>query len=115
MTVLGVTTLLNVTDFLPTAPWITATYSLLFSAVNSKNQKCLNEMRCPCFLSPRVVTSRVFDRLVFIFTVRVKNLQQLFLSRSFWISVVDWLHLQATIEALNYMLTKSPPASGAVG
>ena len=28
--------------FLPTAFWITATYSLLFSAANSKNQKCLN-------------------------------------------------------------------------
>ena len=37
MTVFGVTTLLNVTDFLPTAFWITATYSLLFSPANSEN------------------------------------------------------------------------------
>ena len=64
MTVFDVTTLLNVTAFLPTAVWITATYSLLFSAANSKNQKVLNEMRCPRFLSPRVETSRVFDKLV---------------------------------------------------
>ncbi len=31
-----------VRKFLPTAFWITATYGLLFSAANSKNQKCLN-------------------------------------------------------------------------
>ena len=37
MTVFGVTTLLNVTAFLPTAFWITATYSLLFPAANSEN------------------------------------------------------------------------------
>ena len=40
--IFDVKTLLNVTDFLPTAFWITATYSLLFTAANSKNQKCLN-------------------------------------------------------------------------
>ena len=61
--IFDVKTLLNVTEFLPTAIWISATYSLLFSTANSKNQKCLNETRCPLFLSPRFVTSRVFDNL----------------------------------------------------
>ena len=57
--ILNVTTLLNVTKLLPTAIWITATYSLLFSAVNSKNQKSLNEMRCRRFLSARFAKSRI--------------------------------------------------------
>ena len=35
--IFNLTTLLNVTEFLSTAFWITATYSFLFSAANSKN------------------------------------------------------------------------------
>ena len=38
MIVFGVTTLLNVPAFLPTAFWITATYSLLFATATRTNQ-----------------------------------------------------------------------------